>query len=472
MPDPANCSPRSTAAEFLLGRIDYERTRSMPYDPWRLGLERMQRLLAMLDHPQRDLPIVHVAGTKGKGSTSAMIAASLTAAGYRTGLFTSPHLDHVGERMTVDGQASSEQQLAELVDTLRPAIETLDRQLAAEGAAVGGPTYFEIITAAALLHFAREKADAVVLEVGLGGRLDATTACTPRVSVITSISFDHMQQLGHTLAAIAGEKAGIIKPGVPVISGVTLDEPRNVIRDVCRAQGCRLLELGRDFDFRYDPPVHLEEGPHCGRLDFRAGMEQLASAPQASLQGNVDLNLPGRHQAANAAVALATLDELIGQGWRIPAAAVRRALAAVRWPARVEVVARRPAVVLDAAHNVASIEALLETLRESFQVRERRLIFATTLEKDVRGMLARLLAPANFDEIVFTQYLENPRAVPAAELQALAAELDGRRRPTFATPREAWEAVRRGSRLDDLICITGSFFIAAEMRRAMAASLV
>ena len=261
------------ALAFLASRIDYERCGTMPYDPWRLGLDRMRRLLEKLGSPERGLPIVHVAGTKGKGSTSAMIAASLSATGYRSGLFTSPHLENVGERMTVDGRVCREEELAALVGVLRPAVEALDREAAAEGSSpgsvsTGGPTYFEIITAVALLHFAREKVEVAVLEVGLGGRLDATTACTPRVSVITSISFDHMRQLGNTLAAIAGEKAGIIKHGVPVISGVVADEPREVIRQACRERGSPLEELQVDFHYEYQPPRHLEQGPQSGRLDF------------------------------------------------------------------------------------------------------------------------------------------------------------------------------------------------------------
>ena len=235
------------ALRFLMDRIDYERTLSMPCSEEAFKLDRMRELLRRLGDPQNRMPIVHVAGTKGKGSTAAMMAAVLSAAGYRTGLFTSPHLDRVEERIVIDGQPCSAEELAALVELVRPAVEALDRETEVEkgtgpicrndpeGAAHKlelspcpplGPTYFEIITAAALCHFARRRVDAAVLEVGLGGRLDSTNVCTPAVSIITSISFDHVKQLGDTLAAIAAEKAGIIKPGVPVVSGVTADEPR------------------------------------------------------------------------------------------------------------------------------------------------------------------------------------------------------------------------------------------------------
>ncbi len=288
-----------------------------------------------------------------------------------------------------------------------------------------GPTYFEIVTAMALCHFARRRVDAAVLEVGLGGRLDSTNVCTPCVSIITSISFDHTKQLGGTLAAIAAEKAGIIKPGVPVISGVVAEEPREVIRRIARQNGCRLVELGVDFDFDYHPPRHLERAASPARFDFvkpRPSVAELSQhVPRPMVAALHADRLIGRHQAANAAVALATVEELRRAGWTIPEAAIRRGLAEVAWPARVEVVARRPAVVLDAAHNAASIAALVETLDESFSVGRRLLVFATTQEKDLRGMLQRLLG--RFDHVIFTRYLNNPRGVPPEELQALAAEL-------------------------------------------------
>jgi dihydrofolate synthase/folylpolyglutamate synthase len=445
------------AIRFLLDRIDYERMQHMPYGVAELRLSRMTELLDLLGSPQRGMPIVHVAGTKGKGSTSAAIAAVLSAAGYRTGLFTSPHLERPEERIAVNGLACQPEELGELIADIRPAVEELDRLAARRGGGEIGPTYFEITTAAAFLHFARFEVDLAVLEVGLGGRFDATNVCTPLVSVITSISLDHTRQLGDTLSAIAGEKAGIVKPGVPVVSGVVAEEPREVIRETCRQRGCRLIELGTDFDFEYRPARNLQERAAAGRMDFRQHGTWDCQ--------DIALGLMGRHQAANAAVALAALEELRQAGWNIPEEAMRRGLTNLTWPARVEVVARRPAVVLDAAHNVASIEALLDTLDESFSAARRLLVFATTQEKDVRGMIGRLLG--KFDEVVFTKYLNNPRAVPPEEMQGIALELSGRRYSAFSDPAAAWDAMHRLATPDDLICITGSFFIAAEMRRQL-----
>jgi len=473
------------ARRFLAGRIDYERMLSMPCSEAAMKLERMRELLRLLGNPHERLPIVHVAGTKGKGSVSAMTAAMLSAAGYRTGLFTSPHLERVEERICIDGRPCPPDDWTELIERVRPAVEALDR-------ANKGPTYFEILTAMALCYFFRQRADLAVLEVGLGGRLDATNVCTPRVTVIASISFDHTKQLGETLAAIAEEKAGIIKPGVPVVSGATAEEPRRVIRAIARQRGCRLVESGVDFDYAYHPPRHLEQAPAPGRMDFyidcqdRRGRSAFdkdstnsrgltAPGNDATVLKDVAVSLIGRHQAANAAMALATIEELRRAGWNIPEAAVRCGLAEAVWPARVEVVSRRPAVVIDSAHNAASIAALLETLDESFSIQRRGLIFAATLEKDLRGMLEQLAG--RFDRIVFTQYRENPRGVPPASLLALAEELQGRcaadaaPSPTelsiAADPREAWAAMRAWAKPDDLIAVAGSIFLAAEFRRIL-----
>ncbi len=278
--------------------------------------------------------------------------------------------------------------------------------------------------------------------------------------MITSISYDHTQQLGATLAAIAAEKAGIIKPKVPVVSGVVLHEPRHVIAEAAARNQCRLVQLGQDFDFHYRPPRNLELGPANGRFDY--------IRPEGSGNSRIvdlELSLAGKHQAANAAVALATLDELRRLGWNLPEPAVRRGLVDVRWPARIEVVARRPAVVLDAAHNVASVEALVRVLKESFAPGPRLAVFATTRDKDLAGMLGVLL-PA-FDEVVFTRYWKNPRGVPPEELESIARSLatSGEKGlHVAADPQTAWNLVSSIATPAHLIAITGSFFIAAEMR--------
>jgi dihydrofolate synthase / folylpolyglutamate synthase len=451
------------ALAFLESRIDYERALLIPYTEREFQLDRMRTLLSRLDDPHQRLKIIHVAGTKGKGSTSAMIASVLPAAGYRTGLYTSPHLDRLEERFVVDGQSCSEDELARLVEQVHPVVDEMDRQARFRSPTEPGPTYFEVTTAMALLHFAAAKVDAAILEVGLGGRLDSTNVCQPMVSVITSISFDHTKQLGSTLVGIAAEKAGIIKPGVPVVSGVVEAEPRQVIAEVARRQNSRLIQASKDFSFDYHPALDFDSSElrSPGTLDFKlhsSGRERRLSA--------VEVNLPGRHQAANAAVAVAALDELTAQGWRIPENAIRRGLADVHCPARIEIVSRQPAVIIDSAHNTASIQSLRDTLKESFSSPRRLLIFAATQEKDIRGMLELLLP--NFEAVILTRYSSNPRGVSIADLDEIAAEISPIPRHLCPDPSAAWNQARRLTNKEHLICITGSFFLAAEMRQAIA----
>lgn len=439
------------ALAFLHDRIDYERIATVPYSVRSFKLDRMRELLMRLDRPQDGVPIVHVAGTKGKGSTAAMIAAALTAAGYRTGLFSSPHLERIEERFRVNGAPCSPQELVDLVARVRPSVAALAR----DGDSSSEATYFEITTALAWLHFRRRKVDAVVAEVGLGGRLDSTNVCQPTVTVITSISFDHTRQLGNTLAEIAREKAGIIKPGVPLVCGVTADEPREVIAAACAERGAARSQLGRDFSYLYRAPQSLEAHHSLGRMDYsaRSGDHELR---------DVELRLPGEHQAANAAVAITALRILADRGWTIPTAAVREGLASVAWPARIEIAGRRPTVVLDAAHNVASVEALLATLDESFQARKRWLIFATSRDKDLRGMLERVLP--RFDAVALTRFESNPRTASPEDLLEVAHELGhGSRCVAVASPLDAWQWARSRVAVDDLVCATGSFFLAAEV---------
>lgn len=480
---------REAALDWLKGRINYERT-VLPYQSRQLKLDRMRQLLTRLGQPDAGLKIVHVAGTKGKGSTSVMIAAMLTAAGYRTGLFSSPHLDRIEERFAVDGRPCTAEELVTLVDRVKADVRAMDHDAAADGDSDGGPTYFEITTAMALLHFVEHQADAAVLEVGLGGRLDSTNVCLPAVSVITSISFDHMRQLGDTLAAIAREKAGIIKPGVPVVCGVTDAEPQAVIAEVAREHGCRLIQVGGEFEFEYFASRVTRVGE---REIGRGGVPEPTSIVTSSLpvlpspqlplfaRGSIEfkyhipgqefelrhapLAMPGRHQAANAAVALATVAELRHQGWCISSEAMRTGLAQAALPGRVEIVSGNPTVVLDTAHNPASAKALVQSLDELPQPQRRTLIVSISHDKDVPAVV-RELAP-HFQRIIVTEYQDNPRAVPVNKLtEIVQKELGESNTPVevLVKPRDAWQAAVRSAAPGECICIAGSFFLAAEMR--------
>ena len=450
---------RASALEFLLGRINYERTSMASYRSGEIKLDRMRDLLALLGDPQLAWPAIHVAGTKGKGSTSAMIASVLSQAGNRTGLYTSPHLERLEERLVIDGRQCSEAEFVRLAADVQGAVAQLDRQAAAVGDAAAPPTFFEITTAMAMLHFARQRVDAAVLEVGLGGRLDSTNVCRPQVCVITSISFDHTRQLGSTLAAIAGEKAGIIKPGVPVISGVVEPEPRDVIAAAAQLQGARLWQRGRDFDFT---PAASGAAPAPAEQVFDY-WERGAELPQRLAE--LSLPLLGAHQAANAATAIAALGRLRERGWNISEEAIRSGLAAARCPARIEVVRESPTVIVDVAHNVAAVAALAAVLRQ--RPAERRiLLFASSRDKDVAGMLSVLLP--EFDQVVLTKYVKNPRATEVEELLRLAGQIlpaDARQPAIVAEPDPvaAWKLAYDAAGESDLVCVAGSFFLAAEL---------
>lgn len=461
-------APRRQALDYLLSRIDYERSVAVPYGEPQYRLDRMRDLLERLGRPDRKFPIVHVAGTKGKGSTSALVAAALTACGISCGLFTSPHLERLEERFVVDGQQCTGDDLAALVEQVKPIVAAMDAELAAREPPESGPTYFELTTAIALLHFSARGVAAAVLEVGMGGRLDSTNVCQSTISVITSISLDHTKQLGDSLAQIAWEKSGIIKPGIPVVSGVLAPEALAVVERTAAERGCRLVQLGREFDFTYAPSRCDGSRDAASSIDFHFHEFPRRTGGVAATLADVRFGLLGKHQAANCAVALAVLEELRRLHWNLPERDVRRGLAELYWPARVETIARAPTVVLDAAHNVASIQALIETLDECFVARKRILLFATTQEKDVAGMLK--LALPKFDEVVLTRYLHNARGVPVAELAGIAARTSHRNWRTAADPSEAWSIVRSlEPARDDLVCIAGSFFIAAQMRPIIAA---
>lgn len=461
--DPAGAPPSAAerASEFLLGRINYERTSRIPYNKRHLKLDRMRELLTRLGSPDAGLPIVHVAGTKGKGSTSAMIAGILQSAGYDTGLFTSPHLESIQERFVVNGQACPGDELLALVDQLRPVVEEMDREAEVRGTL--GPTYFELATAIALMHFAHRQVDLAVLEVGLGGRLDSTNVCQSLVSVITSISLDHTRQLGSTVEAIAAEKAGIIKPGVPVFCGPLEAGPRRVIAEIAERHGCRMFEAGHDFYHTYTPPHEFDLHEQLGQLHVAGKV-----AGEEFSFGDLPLRLLGSHQADNAALAIATCVRLRSQGWLVSSEAMRQTFATMSVPGRVELVQRRPAVVLDVAHNVAAAEALVETLTMCFASQSRILVLAGTRDKDVHGMV-RVLLP-HFQRVFVTQYQENPRAMPTAELGRLVRqELEASGRSAdqveeYPQAQEAWAAAHSVASADQLICVTGSFFIVADLR--------
>ena len=448
-PRPAPAAAPADPFGWLATRVDFERTPPRAA-PAAFGLARMRRLLAAVGNPHHALPVVHVAGTKGKGSTVAMLTAILEEAGLRTGRYMSPHVHGVEERICIDGRPIAPADLAAACDVVRPAVEALDAAAARRGGA--GPTWFEIVTALAFVHFARARVEIAVLETGLGGRLDATNVARPLLSVITSISFDHMGLLGRTIARIAGEKAGIIKRGRAVVSGARQPSARKVIAATALRRRARLVQLGPDFTARYEPPA--------GSTPLAAGSVVVTCS--AAAPRTYRLALAGRHQADNAALAVMAARELVAAGWPVDEAAIARGLARASLPARIEVIAKRPLVVVDAAHNVASMESLLETVGPALAGRRPRvLVFAVSRDKQIEEMLA--VARGVFEQVVVTRYLNNPRAAPLDRLIAAcrAARLPA---PHVApSPPEALRLARRLAGPGGSVVVAGSFFLAGEL---------
>lgn len=417
----------------------------------RLGLERMAFLLDALGHPERRLRIVHVAGTNGKGSTCAMLAAILQAAGYRTGLYTSPHLVRYEERIRLDGAPIPGDRLAALVARLRDIVEAGVR----EGR--GHPTEFEMGTAAMYAYFAEAGAEVVVQETGLGGRFDATNVvAAPLVCVITSIGLDHRDRLGDTLAAIAAEKAGILKPGVPVVTAPQASEAAAVLANAAAGAGSRLVRVGAEACEGVEVCAWgVEVSAEATRFDYRG----LA----ADLPG-LRLGLLGRHQAENAACALAAVELLRERGLEVPEGAVRAGLAYARWPARLEVLAPRPLVVLDGAHNPEGAAALRRALGELWPRRPFVLVAGVLADKDAGGIVAELAAAAV--RAVATRP-PSPRALPP---EALARRLEAAGCPAEVQPDPA-AAVARALALagpEGAVCVAGSLYLAGEVRRLFA----
>jgi len=421
------------AIDFLLERTDYERWPGYTYAS-RFGLRRMEELLHRLGDPHLGIRTVHIAGSKGKGSTAAMVAAGLQSAGYSTGLYTSPHLVTLRERIAVDGAPVLKRELAEAVATLRPHALEMDRERTC-----GELSTFELLTASAFLHFKRKGVDFQVLETGLGGRLDATNVVTPELCVITPISLDHQEVLGDTVALIAAEKAGIIKPGVPVVSAPQAGEAATVIRDACAKKGAPLVEVESDFSWR---KTGSDLSGQSLELRSKAGTYRFT------------LPLLGAHQMQNAAAAVAAL-ELLG----VPGENIEAGLANTRWPGRLQVLRRRPLLVVDGAHTVESAKKLKEALQQYFHFDRLILIIGASADKDVSGIAAELAPIAS--RILATRS-RHPRATSPDKVGDVFAR-QGSSVEATETIALALEKALGEAKKGDLICATGSLFLVGEV---------
>ncbi len=415
------------------------------------GSERMARLMKRLGSPQAAIPALHVAGTKGKGSVTHMVAAALTAAGLKTGLYTSPHVSDIRERIRIHGRPIGEMRFVEASAPVLHEAEAM-RQ---EGMA---PSWFEVMTATAIVAFKNARVEAMVLETGLGGRLDATNLPDLRLVAagLTTISRDHENILGSSLTAIAGEKAAIIRRNIPVVVMPQDASVMDVIRDRSRALSAPLFVVGKDLQVELRKPVQADKPSIGQRLDFETWRSVYPDIPVAML---------GNHQADNAGMALGLVDLFLEYMDREPldVIALKRAWRSLTLPARMEVVGHTPWHVVDGAHNPASAWAAAETVTEAFSTVERTLVFGVAKDKDYRTML-RVLAPL-FKHIVVTPF-DSDRAVTPEELDAfIKSEFPKVKTSVAIDPTHALELAQAATPVDGLILTAGSFYLAGEMRK-------
>jgi len=424
------------ALDYLYSFIDYSLKHSSELAKAEFNLDRVFVLMEELGNPHTKYPIIHVAGTKGKGSVCALCASALQAAGYKTGLYTSPHLLDYKERIQINGEPISHVQLIELVEEIKPADTKIPKL-----------TTFEITTAIAFLAFAKQNVDAAVFEVGLGGRLDATNVITPKVSVITSLSYDHMAVLGNTLAKIAGEKAGIIKEDVPVVSAPQKDEALQVLERVANERSAPFILVGKDVKFERltssldGQSLHITDDLRHSTLDVR-------------------LPLVGLNQIENAATAYAALK---ASGLEISEEAIKRGFAEVKWPARFQVVRREPPIIFDSAHNEDSFGKLRQTLEEHFPGRMITLIFGASEDKNIPGMFAEM--KPKIKRLIVTR-ADHPRALEPETISELAQQAGLESEVVSSVEAAFGRALELSEKDGSIVLSAGSMFVTAEVMMA------
>ncbi len=433
----------ANAVRHLMERPDLERMRTLRNKKNIFKLDRSKALLAALDDPQDQAPMVHVAGTVGKGSTVAMIASMLEGCGYTVGRYTSPHLLDVRERVTINDQMVS-----------RPDFTALTKMVAeAAKESKIDPTYFEMLMAMAFKYFEEQAVDIAIVETGLGGRLDSTNVITPELSIITQIDYDHEHILGDSLKKIAREKAGIFKRGVPALTCMQPDEVLEVLHQVAEKVGAPLQVVGDDIEFSYRFGVTEEHGPHC-RVCLVTETNQFMHLPSP---------LPGEHQAINCGLALAAIDILSQSGFEIEETQMYDGLAQTHTPGRMEMVWNRPRILIDGAHNAAALSALIRCVGAHIPYDSVVCIFGCCEDKDLPELLHQVARSG--DKIIFTRAKGNPRAADPEDLQRQFSEITGKMSQVASTVPEALDLATKAVGREDLICVTGSFYLAGEAKK-------
>lgn len=437
--------------DYLYSFIDYSLTRNFRYTPDKFELGRMYDFLRLFDDPHHAYPVIHVAGTKGKGSTSALIASAYQAAGYQVGFYTSPHLIDFSERIQVNGENISHESIIGLVGEFRDKVPLVKHL-----------TTFELTTALALLYFARQEVDVAVIEVGLGGRLDATNVVDPLVSVITSISYDHTHVLGDTIAKIATEKAGIIKEGRPIIIAPQKEEARIVIDRIAKERNAPLTQVGRDYFFApWSHSLNNQTFLVWSTQEQPLVVDFIESAGRSAWQPlRLTIPLLGYHQVENAATAYSALHVARENGLYINDCDIQRGFTQVKWSGRFEVMSREPLLIIDSAHNQDSALRLRLAIDDYLSDKPVILIFGASEDKDIHGMFSVLLPRVR--RVIATQSV-HPRAVDADDLVDMAHK--------FATPAQAIvpveKALEQAIEMADseyAIVVAGSLFVASAVR--------
>jgi dihydrofolate synthase/folylpolyglutamate synthase len=432
------------AINYLYARTDYEKEMALRYNVTTFNLDRMEKLLSLVGKPHKKIATAHIAGTKGKGSTAAMLAKMLEANGYDVGLYTSPHVVHLHERITVNSKMISEREMLGLLNRIYAPVEKMSKTEA--------PTFFEIMTALAFMHFADVKTDIAIIETGLGGRLDSTNVIRPEVVGITSLSIDHQQQLGKTLDSIAREKAGVFKRGVPAITVQQAPEAMEILKLHAAAVKAPLSVTGHDIDFSYRFENSREHGPH---------MRVCLTTPTSSFE-HLRVPLHGKHQAINCGLALAMLDKLKSSGYEIDNEKAIEGLGKVWLTGRMEMICDDPRIMIDGAHNAASIQALIHAIGQNISYDSMVIIFGCNSDKDVIGMLDKLRYGA--DKVIFTRS-NSAKAMPPEDLADMYTEICGKMCQTAVSLGEAIRLARSAVCKEDLICITGSFYLIGEAKK-------
>ena len=428
---------------YLFEKTDYEKEQRVRYNVTTFSLERMKSLLSLLGDPQTKISTVHIAGTKGKGSTATMLARMLESNGYSVGLYTSPHLVHLHERIVVNSEMICDSDMLKLVNRIHASVEKL--------AKTDAPTFFEIMTALAFMHFADRNVDIGVIETGLGGRLDSTNVIEPEVVGITSLSIDHKLQLGDTLGSIALEKAGVLKKGIPAVTVQQDPSAMSVLKEQALAIKAPLSITGTDIDFSYRFETSREHGPHT----------RICLSTSTSKFEHLRVPLHGRHQAINCGLALALLDKLRSAGYEIDVDKAADGLHKVTLAGRMEIICEDPRIMIDGAHNAASIRALIHAIGQNIPYDSMVVVFGCNSDKDVVGMLTQLQYGA--DKVIFTRS-SSTKAVSPQDLADMYTEICGKMYQTSSSLGEALQLARSAVGREDLICITGSFYLIGQAK--------